>query len=184
MILDIIGITLLIALFIQGYRKGIIVALFSLLGIVLGVICALKLSAKLGTYLFDKGWVTSGWAQIVSYVILFIGVAWLVRMGGKFLQKTFETVMLGLPNRLAGGLIYGFLAAFIWSSCLWLANQVHMISPETLAASKTFSYFTPLAPWVFAHVGEILPFAKNIFTDLQEFFEGVNKQLPDHVGTH
>lgn len=184
MILDLIGTVLLVAFFIQGYRKGIIVAIFSLLAIVLGVVCALKLSGKFAGYLFAQGWVTSGWAQIVSYILLFVGVAWVVRLGGKFLQKTFEAVMLGLPNRLIGGAIYGIMAAIIWSICLWLGNQIHLFTPETIVASKTYSWFMPVAPWVFDHVGAILPFAKDIFAELQHFFEGVNQQLPDHVGAH
>ena len=90
MILDIIAITILIAFFVQGYRKGVIVAIFSLLAIIIGIVCALKLSQKLAGYLFAAGWVTSAWAQLISYIILFIGVAWLVRLGGKFLQKSFD----------------------------------------------------------------------------------------------
>lgn len=184
MILDIIGVTLLVAFFIQGYRKGIIVALFSLLAIVLGIICALKLSQKLAGYLFATGWVTSAWGQLISYILLFIGVAWLVRLGGKYIQKSFEAVMLGLPNRIIGGVLYAFIAAFIWSSCLWLGNQAHMLTPETIAASKTYERFVPIAPWVFEHIGAVLPFAKNVFSDLQHFFNGVNQHLPDHVGAH
>lgn len=184
MVLDLIGVTLLIAFFIQGYRKGIIVALFSFLGIVLGVLCALKLSEKFAGYLFQQGWVTSAWAQIVSYILLFAGVAWIVRLGGKFIQKTFETMMLGLPNRLIGGAIYGLIGAFIWSACLWLGNQIHMLAPETIVASKTYNWFVPVAPWVFDHVGDVLPFAKSIFSDLKSFFDGVNQHLPDHVGAH
>ena len=184
MILDLVGIIILIAFFIQGYRKGIIVAAFSLLAIVLGVVCSLKLSQTLAGYLFEKGWVTSAWAQLISYIVLFIGVVWLVRLGGKFIQRSFEAVMLGIINRLIGGLLYVFIGAFIWSACLWLANQVHMITPETIAASKTYALFTPVAPWVFEHIGKVLPFAKDTLTDLQHFFDGVNKHLPDHVGAH
>ncbi len=180
--LDIISVTILVAFFIQGYRKGVIVAVFSLLGFVLGMICALKLSHKLAGYLFSAGWVTSAWAQIISYILLFAGVVWLVRLGGQAIQRSFEAVMLGLPNRLVGGLLYAFIGAFIWSSCLWLANQVHALAPETIARSRTYGYLTLVAPWVFAHVGEVMPFAKNIFSDLHHFFDGVNQHLPDHVG--
>lgn len=180
--LDIIGLIILIAFFVQGYRKGIIVALFSLLAFVLGLICALKLSHKLAGYLFAEGWVTSSWAQIISYVLLFAGVVWLVRLGGRAIQRSFEAVMLGLPNRLVGGLLYAFIGAFVWSACLWLANQVHALAPETIAQSKTFEWFIPVAPWVFAHVGMVLPFAKDILSDLHHFFDGVNQHLPDHVG--
>jgi membrane protein required for colicin V production len=182
MILDVIGIILLLLFFIRGYRKGIIVALFSVLGVILGMICALKLSNTLAAYLFEKGWVTSAWAQVLSYIVLFIGVIWLVRLGAKLIEKSIELVMLGIINRITGGLLFAFIAAFVWSCCLWIADQVHMIAPETRAASHTYSLFSPVAPWVFAHIGAVLPFAKGLLTDLKHFFDGVNQHLPDHVG--
>lgn len=182
--LDIIAVTLIVIYFIRGWRKGVIVAVFSLVAVVLGVICALKLSGTFAAYLFSKGWVTSGWAQILAYVLLFVGIIWLVRLGARLIQRSVEAVMLGLINRLAGGVFYALLAAIVLSACFWLANQVHAISPDTVASSKIFPYLEPLAPWVFAHVGAVLPFAKNIFADLQHFFDGVNQHLPQHVGTH
>jgi membrane protein required for colicin V production len=91
-------------------------------------------------------------------------------------------LMLGVVNKLIGGLLYSFLAAVIWSSLLWIANQMHLIAPETITASKTYIWLSPLAPWVFEHVGKLLPFAKNTFGDLQHFFDHVNQKLPQHVG--
>ena len=184
MIIDIIALTLIVVYFVRGWRKGAIVAVFSLVGVLLGIICALKLSGTFATYLFSRGWVTSGWAQIIAYVLLFVGIIWLVRLGAKLIQRSVEAVMLGTVNRLLGGLFYGLLVAVVFSAGLWLADQVHALSPETIASSKTFPYLVPVAPWVFAKIGLVLPFVRNIFTDLQHFFEGVNQQLPQHVGAH
>lgn len=182
MILDVIGITFIILFFIRGYMKGFIIAAFSLLAIILGIICALKLSHALAVFLFDKGIVTSGWAQLVSYIIIFVGVILLVRLIAKAIETALNLVMLGLVNKLFGGILYAFTAAFIWSSLLWLFNQMHLISPETIAASHSYKWFTPVAPWVCTHLGHLLPFAKNTFADLQQFFNHVNQKLPQHVG--
>lgn len=59
-----------------------------------------------------------------------------------------------------------------------------LISPETIAASKTYKYFEPVAPWTFERVGKLLPFAKDVFSDLSEFFDGVNAKAREDVGTH
>lgn len=182
--LDIIGLCILLAFFLQGYRKGIIIALFSVLAFVIGMVCALKLSHKLAGYLFAEGWVTGSWAQIVSYILLFAGVAWLVRLGGRALSKSLDTVMLGFPNKMVGGLLYASVGAFIWSSFLWLANQTHAIAPETIAGSKTYASFIAFAPWVLEKMGKALPFAGTILQELHQFFEGVNQHLPNHVGAH
>ena len=182
MALDFIGITIIIIFFIRGYMKGIIIAAFSVLAILLGIICALKLSGVLATFLYKKGLVTSGWGQIVSYLILFTAVFLLVRILARAIQTSVKAVLLGGLDKIIGGALYAFIAAVVWSSLLWIANQAHVVTHETIAASKTYPYLSPIAPWVFEHVGRLLPFAKNIFKDLQHFFDTVNSKLP-HVGT-
>ena len=180
--LDLFGVIILLLSFFQGFRKGIVVALCSLLGVVLGMLAALKLSGALGSYLMEQGWVTSAWAQIIAYILLFTGVLLLVRLIARLVESALKAAMLGLVNRIVGGILYAFIGAFIWSSLLWIANRAHFIEPETIAASKTYDYFVPIAPWVFANIGTVLPFAKDVFSDLEGFFDGVNQHLPGHVG--
>jgi len=184
MALDFISLTIIIIFFIRGYMKGIIVAVFSVLAVILGVICALKLSGWLAAWLLEHGWVTNGWGQLIAYAILFFGVLLLVRIVAKAVQKIAQLTMLGWLNGLIGGLLFAFTAAIVWSSVLWIANQMHLITPETKAYSKTYRYLEPLAPWVFEHVGRLLPFAKDVFGDLKGFFNNVNQSLPEHVGAH
>jgi membrane protein required for colicin V production len=183
MVLDIIGVALIILFFIRGYMKGFIVAAFSVLAIVLGFVASLRLSEKMATWLFDKGIITSGWGQIISFTVLFIGIILLVRVIAKAIEAGVKAVMMGWFNSLLGALLYSFMAAFIWSAVLWLCNQMHLLTPETIAYSKTYRYITPIAPWVCEKVGLIWPTAKSIFADLQTFFSNVNQQLPDHVDT-
>lgn len=184
MMIDFLSVIILALAFFRGWRKGIVVALCSLLGVVLGMLAALKLSGVLSTWMMAHGWVTSAWAQIISYVLLFLGVLWLVRIIAKAIETALKAAMLGLINRLVGALLYAFIGAFIWSSILWIGNRAHLIAPETLATSHTYAYFEPIAPWVFAHIGMVLPFAKDVFADLSHFFDGVNQHLPGHVGAH
>ncbi len=181
--LDLIGITLVIIFFIRGYMKGLIVAAFSVLAILLGVMCALKLSGIFAVWLSERNIISSGWAQLLSYIILFVAVMLLVRMIGKALESTLEVAMLGFVNKAVGGVLYTLIACVIWSTILWIGTKMTLISPETIAASKTYTYFEPIAPWVFDHIGKVLPFAKDIFVELQQFFDGVNQTATEHVGT-
>jgi membrane protein required for colicin V production len=184
MILDVIGIILIILFFIRGYMKGIILAAFSVLAILLGFLCALKLSQALSTWLLEKGYVSSGWVQVISYVVLFMVVVLLVRLVGKLIEKAVEGLMLGVVNRLIGGLLYSFLGAVLWSSVLWIGGRMHMFTPELIAASKTYSLLSRLAPWFFEQAGKLMPFVKDTFSSLTHFFDTINKKLPDHVGAH
>lgn len=184
MVLDLICLTLLVVFFIRGYMKGVIVAAFSLLAILLGVLCALKLSHKLAGWLFSSGLVTSAWGPLISYLILFILVVWMVRLVAKAIEKSTEAVLLGWVNKAIGGVLYAFIAAIAWSTLLYLLNMGHLLPPETLYSSKTYPWVSPLAPWIFDHIGQVWPFAKDLFSDFSSFFDQVNETLPDHVGAH
>ena len=184
MVLDVVGIILIVLFFIRGYMKGFIVALFSVLAILLGILCALKLSQTFSAWMLAKGYVSSGWVQVVSYVLLFIVVVILVRLFGRLIEKAVETLMLGILNRLIGGLLYAFLGAILWSSVLWIGSRMHIITPETIAASKTYVMLSGMAPWFFEQAGRFLPFVKDTFINLQHFFDAVNQKLPGNVGAH
>lgn len=184
MTIDIIALILLILLFVRGYKRGVIVAVCAVIAILAGLTCAMALSAKLAIYLQDKGFLSSGWAPIISYVLLFIGVVWLVRLLAKLIDGFSGTILLGWVNKSIGGLLYALTGIIAFSSLLWLCRYAHLLTPETLVHSRTYPYLEPVAPWVFEHIGKLLPFAKDVFADMREFFEGVNQKLPEHVGTH
>lgn len=176
MALDVTGLIIILLFFIRGYTRGLIVAAFSVIAILLGVLCALKLSQSFAAWMLAHGYLTSGWAPMLSYIILFVGVVLLVRLFAKMLQKAVEGMMLGTVNKLAGGLLYAFLGAVLWSSILWIGGRMNMYSPELIASSKTYASLSGLAPWFFSFAGNLLPFAKDVFGNLQQFFDQINKK--------
>lgn len=167
MAIDVTGLIVIALFFIRGYTKGLIVAAFSVVAILLGIICSLKLSQTLASWMLEKGYTTSGWAPFLSYTLLFIGVVLLVRLLGKFVQRSLEGLMLGFANKMAGGLLYAIAGAVLYSSVVWITDKMHLYSPELVASSKTFNFFMWLAPWFFSAAGILLPFAKEIFQKLE-----------------
>jgi len=184
MALDAIGIILVILFFIRGYMRGLIIAAFSMLAILLGIFCALKFSQTFSSWLLAKGYISSPWVQVFSYAILFITVVIVVRLVGKLFQTIVEGLMLGFANRLAGGILYVFLGLVVWSSIIWIGAHAKIISPETIAASKTYPWVSGIAPWCCEQIGRLLPFLKDTFSNLQHFFDTLNQKLPEHVGAH
>lgn len=184
MALDVTGIILIILFFIRGYMRGFILAAFSVIAILLGILCALKLSQSFAAWMLAKGYITSGWAQVISYIVLFIVVVLLVHLVARLIQKAIEGMMLGVVNRLLGGILYLFLGLVFWSSLLWIGTKMNIITPELIAASKTYHWFSGIAPWFFDQAGKLLPFVKDTFSSLEHFFDTVNKKIPDHVGAH
>jgi membrane protein required for colicin V production len=181
MIIDSIYLICLLIFLVRGYSKGIVIALFSVVAIIFGVLAALKLSGTVSKMLFSSGNGAAQWAPLVTYALIFLLVVWLVRLGARLIEKSFEAVALGWINKLAGAALYGFLISFVFSSLLWLLDKMQLINAETKAASKVYPLLDTLAPMVFSGIGNILPFAKHIFDDLSGFFDGVNQTLPDYV---
>lgn len=182
--LDIIGLLIIGLAMLRGWGRGIIVGLCSLLGIVLGMLAALKLSGFVAGWMMEHGWVTSAWAQLISWIVIFVAVLLVVRLLAKAVASALRSLSLGIFDRLGGMALYAVLGAFVWSTILWLLNQAHLISPETIVKSKTYEWLAPFAPWVFDKLGDLLPFAKHIFEDLSQFFDRVNQNLSSHVGPH
>jgi len=181
--LDIITLVLLIVFFVRGFMKGIIVAAFSVISILLGLLVALKLSQAFASWLLAHDYVSSGWAQVIAYIVLFIGVVMLVRLIARMIEKAAEGLMLGTINKLLGALLYVFLGAVIWSSLLWLGASAQIIPAQTIAESRSYGMLSGLAPWFFGIAGHLLPFVQDTFANLSQFFDTVNAQ-PADVGTH
>jgi membrane protein required for colicin V production len=161
----------------KGYSKGFIVAIFSVLGFIIGLAAALKLSTTVASMLQEHTNLGK-WLPALSFLLVFIGAAFAIRIAGKIIQKTFETAMLGWANRIAGILLYALLYSIIYSIFLFYAAQLHFIKAETIAASNVYLYIQPLGPKVIEGFGVVIPWFKNMFGDLEQFFSKYATQKP------
>lgn len=178
MILDIIVAVILILAVIKGYRQGLIIALFSVIAFIIGLAAALKLSVVVAGYIGQAVKISDKWLPIISFALVFLIVVLLVRLGARFIQRTVEFAMLGWLNRLGGILLYAGLYIFIFSILIFYADQLGFIKPETKNASVTYAYIQPWGPKLMEGLGKIIPVFKGMFNDLEDFFDGVSKQVP------
>ena len=173
MFIDVAYIILIAIACFKGLRKGFIVAVFSVLGFIIGIAAALKLSAVVAVKLAAHAGAAK-WLPAVSFLLVFLAVAFIVSLAGKIIQKTFETVMLGWLNRLAGVALYILLYSIIYSVFLFYAVQLHFINAETVSTSTVYPYLQPLAPKIINLIGSVIPWFKNMFTELERFFAGIS----------
>jgi membrane protein required for colicin V production len=178
MIIDAIFLLLLALALFKGLRKGLVVALFSFIAFMAGLAAALKLSSVVAARLSEHTGSGARWLPLVSFILVFIAVALLVSLLGRLIQKSFEAVMLGWANRIAGALFYLLLYCIFYSIFLFYAVQLHLISDETIKASLSYAYLQPLAPFIMDRLGSIIPFFKNMFYQLQQFFENGARKMP------
>ena len=176
MLLDIIFVVLMLLAVFKGYSKGFIVALFSVVGFIVGLAAALKLSSYVALQL--SGSVGNKWLPVISFLLVFIAVLLLVRLGAKLLQSSVEFVMLGWLNRIAGIFLYALLYSILYSVFLFYAVQLKLFSEETIAQSTIYSFIQPLGPKLINSLGTIIPWFKDMFAQLQQFFGGIAPTQP------
>ncbi|MEO5563290.1 MAG: CvpA family protein [Chitinophagaceae bacterium] len=178
MIIDIIFLIILIYAIIKGFRRGLIVGIFSFFAIIAGLAAAIKVSALVAVQIGKVINVSDKWLPVISFMVVFLGIVLLVRLGANLIQKTVEMAMLGWVNRLGGIVFYALLFTIVYSIILFYAEQIHLIKPGTIESSVTYSYIQPWGPKVINSLGTIIPFFKDMFAELQSFFGGVAQKIP------
>ena len=180
MILDIVFAVIIILAIIKGYRRGLIVGLFSLIAIVIGLAAAIKLSAVVADYLGKAVKISDRWLPIISFAVVFLIVVLLIRLGANAIQKLTETVMLGWVNRLGGIILYIIIYTTILSVLIFYGEQLKVIKPETKDKSVAYSFIQPWGPRAINAIGTAVPIFKNMFADLEDFFGGVSEKISKH----
>jgi membrane protein required for colicin V production len=175
--IDVTILILLIMAAVKGFRRGLVVAVFSFVALFIGLAAALKLSAILANYLREKSEMESTWWPILAFALIFIAVLLIVRWAATIVEKSVEFAMLGWINRLGGFLLYAIIYLLIFSIVLFYVNQAHFINDNTKRQSNTYSFIEPWGPKAINGLGKIIPIFKNIFTDLQQFFEEAGSKI-------
>ncbi len=178
MVIDVIVFGLMVLALFKGWTKGFVLAVFSFFAFVVGLAAAIKLSAVVAGYLSAHTNIGSRWLPVLAFALVFILVAFLVRLGAKAIEGVLRAAMLGWANKVGGILLYALLYLFIFSVLLFYAQQLNLIKPHTMEDSVCYPYLKPLAPKVISGLGVVLPFFKNMFAQLEQFFEGLSASAP------
>lgn len=177
MLIDILfALTLLFAIW-NGWQRGLIVGVFSLVAIIIGLAAAMKLSAVVAGYIGKSVNVSQEWLPFISFILVFIVVVLLIRLGAKAIEKSVQTVLLGWANTLGGIIFYVAIYTLVFSVVLFYAEQMKWLQPGTIQQSVTYKYVQPWGPKVIDGFGSVIPFFRDMFDKLENFFDGVAKDM-------
>lgn len=145
MLIDILFLGMMAIAIFKGLRNGLIVAIFSIVGWILGIIAAFKFADVAAGYLQGSVNLSPRILYIISFIVVFLLVMLLVNLGAKLVEKTVELALLGWVNRLGGIFFYVLLYALIFSVMIYFAERVKLISEQTIAASRVYPWVKPIA---------------------------------------
>jgi membrane protein required for colicin V production len=177
MLLDLIFAVIILLAILRGYQRGLIVGVFSFIAVIIGLAAAIKLSTVAADKIGKAVKISEQWLPIISFAVVFIIVVLLIRFGAKAIEGAVETVMLGWVNKLGGIILYAAIYIIVFSVLLFYAEQMKLIQPETIQKSVTYSFVQPWGPKVINALGSIIPLFRNMFDELEGFFEGLSKNI-------
>jgi len=177
MILDLIAGILLVLAIIKGYTKGAILAAFSYIALIIGIAAAIKLSVVVAGYLTSRS-MHGKWLSFLSFVIVLVIVIVIIKLLARMIEKIIQAVLMGWVNRICGIILFVLVYFTVYSVFLFYTTKMGLTGPQTVQASVTYPYFHNLGPWAIDHLGVVIPWFKDMFRHLSDFFAAMAARLP------
>jgi membrane protein required for colicin V production len=157
-LLDIIlGLLLAYGLY-KGLKNGLFVEIASLAAIVIGLYGAIKFSYIAGNYLSQNMDWDENYIKLTAFIITFLAIVILVNMAGKILTKIADFAMLGLLNKIAGGIFGVIKTAVILGTLLYFFESVNssfkLVQNNTVKESILYTPVRDIGALVYGNVIE------------------------------
>ncbi len=177
MLIDIAFFLVMILAVFKGFTKGFVVGIFSFIAFIIGLAAALKLSAIVAHHFEKSAGTFIKWLPVLSFALVFIVVVLLINIGARIIKKTLSIVMLGWLDRIGGIVLYVIIYTIIFSVILFFGEKMFLIKPATVAASGVHDFVAPWGPKLMNNLGKIIPVLKDLFSQLQAFFETLGHKV-------
>ena len=156
--MDIILAVLLAYGLFRGLKNGFFVEIASVIALIAGIYGAIHFSYLSSDYLNQRLDWDASYIKITAFIITFIAIVVAVHLLGKVLTRIADFAMLGLLNRIAGG-IFGLVkvAVILGALLIFLERAslpLHWIDPEAFEESIFYGPLKETGAFVFSKVLE------------------------------
>ncbi len=162
--LDWILIAMLIIGFINGFKKGLVMELTTLLGLIGGVWLAVKGHIVMQQWIKNNTTLEGPFLPYLAFFTVFVLVYLGCYIAGKALSKTLRLLMLGVFDRIGGGL-FGAFKMFAFSGLFMLLVNHFGLS----AGSRDLQGQSKLAEFSQASVSWASPAINSVLNDERPF---------------
>ncbi|UJH69279.1 CvpA family protein [Allomuricauda sp. SCSIO 65647] len=154
--LDIVlGIMLVWGLY-KGLKNGLFVEIASLIALIAGIYGSIHFSYITADYLGENMEWNERYIKITAFIITFVIIVMVVHLAGKFLTKIADFAMLGLLNKIAGGIFGALKVAVILGAFLIffdrMSTSLSLVNEETRQDSILYEPIKEIGAFVFSLV--------------------------------
>ncbi len=139
----------------NGWRKGCVVQLCGLAGLLVAVWLAMRLGPAVGL----RAGITPEYATAGGFVIVLLAVLIAAVLLGRGMRKLLRFVGLGFLDVALGIAVavvkYALLLSVLFSAFGRLNDGFRLVEPQTLAQSKTYEPVSRFAGWLFPQISQL-----------------------------
>ncbi len=140
----------------KGLKNGFFVELASIVALIAGIFGAIHFSYIAGGYLSQNMQWNERYINLASFIITFIMIVMAIHFAGKLLTKIANFAMLGLVNKIAGGLFGVLKVAIILGAILVFFERVNssvgLVKNEAMENSILYEPVKEIGAIVFSTV--------------------------------
>ena len=140
----------------KGLKNGLFVEIASIIALIAGLFGAIHFSYYAGDYLSQNMDWDERYINLTAFIVTFIVIVVLVQLAGKLLTKIADFAMLGLLNKIAGGIFGALKVAVILGALLVFFDRVNssvgLIKNESVQESILYEPIKEIGAFVFSKV--------------------------------
>lgn len=153
----------------RGFKKGLIIELFTFLALFVGLYAGIHFSDGVAGFLKNQFSWDSEYVPTIAFTITFLLVGAMVYFAGVAIEKAVKAVSLSMPNRILGAILGGAkMVLFVGTGLILLESydeKSDIISEETKENSLLFLPVENTAAFLIPSLKESTLFLKNALQD-------------------
>jgi membrane protein required for colicin V production len=170
------GVVLAIAFF-RGYNKGLIMAVFTIAGYVIGVFATMHLSFLISDYLSSNFNIPGTWLPFLAFALTFSAAVLIVNFIGKIIEKGLTRVLPTSFNRFLGSILYLGFAIILLSMIYEVATTASIFKEDLIASSFMAPHLETFTGIIEQNFGGVIPFVKNLFNEIDIYFQTLSGKI-------
>jgi membrane protein required for colicin V production len=159
-VIDIILIIPILWFGYQGFNKGMVISMATLLALGIGIWAGLHFSDLISDLV--KTYINEEYESLISFSIIFIGVVILIMLLGKVLEKGVNMAQLHILNKI-GGAVFGVCKVLLIASVVFMIfdgydRKYHLLEENTKKDSLLYEPIRSIATWIIPSIEDSATF--------------------------
>ncbi len=180
---DLIILLIIGFLCVKGLFKGMVLEIFTLIGLLIGYLIALRVKSNLTVFIQKWIHLPDIVINTISFLLVFMVIIIIFRFIAGRIRQIFKWTFLGWVDR-GGGLLIGLLKGSLIASLVILLISIIPLSERVKKEQENSILFSPIrtvAPAVFNIIKTAFPKTENFYLEVKQGLTDESKKAVDKI---